>query len=639
VNGGGATSLGTRVVSFRLQNGKLFVFDVDDRKKASDVFDPQVVVDAYPVITNYDAFNRLPNASQYVLVDPSAGLNDFDMVSDFYARASNPSRFKVELSFLQRFRAIADGVAFDEVFSGYSDVPDPARTDSTDPIIDTNVFRASGTLGIALRRYAEGTGFVPGPLATPTPGLEPYFLAEARTVPGAGFAEETAIKWNIHPGMTPIRWLLSNKVNEVQAQYPQYDVIGALKAGIENWNDAFGFAALEAGIATADQSYADDDINYFIYDTDPSIGYAFADWRTNPNTGEVRGASVYFSSLWIEYAEQYLEGDPMPVDPAPIQRPVSTLRWKPMQSHPLCVLQAPQFRSERAAPDAMPAGLTKKEKVERFLTDVVLHEIGHTLGLRHNFKGSLVPPSSSVMDYLDDPDSIAVIRPGTYDVGAIRYLYGLSSARPTEPFCNDEGIRLDPTCNYFDKGDPYQFVRSNYEQLASLALDGLGSPRSAYINPMAEFVRAGGSALIRRDAFEIMVAKFKVDPARAPAPTPERAFLIDEWERIVLARLFLDPANQRGRFTADPVVNDLAGQAIFRELEGVLLNRDGIRSYVARRAMVDILKKVQHATAHRILREAQPLLEASLATVPPSQAFDLEELIARVERALSPYFL
>jgi hypothetical protein len=638
VNGGGATSLGTRVVSFRLQNGKMFVFDVDNRKKASDVFDPQVVVDAYPVITNHDAFNRLPNASQYVLVDPSAGLNDFDVVSDFYARTSSPSRFKVELSFLQRFRTIADGVTFDEVFSGYSDVADPARTDPRDPVIDTNVFRASGTLGIALRRYAEGAGFVPGPLAATTAALEPYFLAEPRTIPDAGYAEETAIKWNIHSGMTPIKWLLSHEVERVQAQYPQYDVVGALKAGIENWNQAFGFPALEAGIATSDQSYADDDINYFIYDTDPSVGYAFADWRTNPNNGEVRGASVYFNSLWLEYADRYLEADPVPGDPAPVPPPVSTLRWKPMQGRPLCVLQAPQFRAARAAAMGLSPGWTKKEKVERFLTDVVLHEIGHTLGLRHNFKGSLVPPSSSVMDYLDDPDSIAVVNPGSYDTAAVRFLYGLSAERPTDPFCNDDGIRLDPTCNTFDKGDPFQFVKGNYEQLAAMALDGFGSPRSSYINEMADFVRAGATPIVKRDAFEIMVAEFKVDPART-LPTLQRAFFIDEWERVVLARLFLDPASQRGRFTADPAVNDGAGQAMFRELEGVLLNRDGIRTYVARRAMVDILKKVQHATAHRILREAKPLLEASRATVPAHQAFDLDELIARVERALSPYYL
>ncbi|MET0591190.1 MAG: hypothetical protein ABW133_00720, partial [Polyangiaceae bacterium] len=57
VAAGAAMSLGTRVVSFRVQNGKLFLFDVDDRKKVSGTFDPQVVVDAYPIVTDYEPFN------------------------------------------------------------------------------------------------------------------------------------------------------------------------------------------------------------------------------------------------------------------------------------------------------------------------------------------------------------------------------------------------------------------------------------------------------------------------------------------------------------------------------------------------------------------------------------------------------
>jgi hypothetical protein len=640
VDGGGASSLGTRVVSFRLQNGKLFVFDADDRKRASDVFDPQVVVDAYPIITNYEAFDRLPNAQQYVLFDPSAGLNDFDVVSDFYARARTPARFKVELSFLQRFRTIADGVTFDEVFSGYSDVPDATRPD---PMVDANVFRASGTLGIALRRYTEGEGFIPGPPAATAKGYEPYFLAEPRTVPNAGVVEETAIKWNIHPGMTPIKWLLSDKVNDVQAQYPQYDVIGALKAGIENWNDAFGFPALEAGIATADQSYADDDVNYFIYDTDPAIGYAFADWRTNPNTGEVRGASVYFNSLWLDYADQYFEDDAPPLAPTSTQRPVSSLRWKPMMARPLCVLEAPQFRGDQPAAGLLPAGLTKKQKVEQWLTDIVLHEIGHTLGLRHNFKGSLVPPSSSVMDYLDDPDSIAVVRPGSYDTAAIQFLYGISQSRPTDPFCNDDALSADVDCNIFDKGDPFEQVKPEYAEVVTLVLDGFpvsSMARSPSVNRLAQFIRAGTTSVIKRDAFQTMVALVKVDPARTPAPSGFLAAAIDEWERAMLMRLFLDPATARGRFIADPNVGDyLLGPALFREVEGVLFNRDGIRSYASRRAMVDILKKLQLPNAHRMLREVKVQLEADRATVPPASAFDLEDLIARVDRALSPYYL
>ena len=42
---------------------------------------------------------------------------------------------------------------------------------------------------------------------------------------------------------------------------------------------------------------------------DPTYGAAFANWRINPNNGEVRGASVYFSSLWARIANSIFTDD------------------------------------------------------------------------------------------------------------------------------------------------------------------------------------------------------------------------------------------------------------------------------------------------------------------------------------------
>src|SRR5262249_28353442 len=81
VAGGAARSMGTRVVSFRAQNQKLFVFDVDATKVSSDTFDPQVLVEAYPFVANA-AFNARPHAQDYVLIDPSSGLNHFGVLGE-----------------------------------------------------------------------------------------------------------------------------------------------------------------------------------------------------------------------------------------------------------------------------------------------------------------------------------------------------------------------------------------------------------------------------------------------------------------------------------------------------------------------------------------------------------------------------
>src|SRR6185312_7174127 len=49
VSAGAAVSLGTKVVTFRVQNGKLFVFDASDNYKDSDTFDPTLIIEAYPI--------------------------------------------------------------------------------------------------------------------------------------------------------------------------------------------------------------------------------------------------------------------------------------------------------------------------------------------------------------------------------------------------------------------------------------------------------------------------------------------------------------------------------------------------------------------------------------------------------------
>ncbi len=168
-------SLGTRVVSFKVQNGKLFVFDVSDSDEWSDTLDPTIVLEAYPIVTDFAPFNALDGSAQYVLFDPAAGLNHFSFVSDDIA-ASYDDAFTVDLSFSQRFRTLADGISYDQVFSGTSAIPAPGVFEYAQP------FRAAGTLGIALRRYQE----TPGYTAMTMPTTPFYFQGAQVPVPNTG---------------------------------------------------------------------------------------------------------------------------------------------------------------------------------------------------------------------------------------------------------------------------------------------------------------------------------------------------------------------------------------------------------------------------------------------------------------------
>ncbi|MHC4218036.1 MAG: zinc-dependent metalloprotease, partial [Planctomycetota bacterium] len=130
------------------------------------------------------------------------------------------------------------------------------------------------------------------------------------------------------------------------------------------------------------------------------------------------------------------------------------------------------------------------------LKDVIMHEVGHTLGLRHNFKASTIysiqeinteawkgrPQTGSVMEY--NPINInfndgpvqgdwTMVTLGPYDVWAIEYGYTSEEdlkpilARVAEdelPYATDEDTwGPDPLCRRFDYGaDPMDWADSQF---------------------------------------------------------------------------------------------------------------------------------------------------------------------------------
>jgi hypothetical protein len=645
VLGGAAMSLGTKVVTFRVQNGKLFVFDASDLHKTSDTFDPTLILEAYPIINTYGPFNELSGSDKFVLFDPAAGINRFGVVSDMFAwDPTTAANFQVDAAYMQNFRNLPDGATYEQVFTGSS---------ATFPINDGfetgNVFRASGTLGLALRKYGEGENFV----RMPYDGNSFYFYGDIARVPNEGAFTADYVHWNVHKGMTPIKWKISDQFKQVQADFPQYDVIGAIERGITNWNEVFGFKALEAEVATANDSYADDDTNYLIYDSDPSFGAAFANWRQNPNTGEIRGASVYFNAIWLMIADLEFsdDGSPMsrPGSLTPKAKPkMPSLTWGAWKNDPLCVMWAQNFRPQDDVPLAGGANamMTKKQKVEAFLTHVVVHEIGHTLGLRHNFAGSesTTVGGTSVMEYILDDDAVAGGRdkPGPYDIDAIKYLYGMATDYPTQLFCTDEDTLADPDCNVFDRGaDPLKdWFGPNYRSVIDSFLDGTSSVApNTTLNGVLKYVRAAATSTRRVSAFQTALKSLQipVDATKLSTVTGYGA-RVDFATRNLFTRLYLAPAEQRGDFTNDPPADSTLTSAIMTELRGNILNSDKIRSYATRRAIVDILKKMQTQNALNLLVDAKGALETQIPTLSGNDKVDAQDLLARINVALNPYF-
>ncbi|TAF11046.1 MAG: DUF5117 domain-containing protein [Nostocales cyanobacterium] len=287
----------------------------------------------------------------------------------------------------------------------------------------------------------------------------------------------------ISPPKKPIVFWIDNAV--------PFEYRDAVKEGVLMWNQAFlkaGFKdAIEVKQMPDNATWDAADIRYntirWINTVD---GYfALGPSRVNPLTGEILDADVLVDASFVralknEYRQLVL----------PSQTPTPTSLSALMQNRPLCnkgkqntkglignlsklageydlcygIESANQFAFGSLAismlSNTAPSQAQIKDYVNQYLRLIIAHEVGHTLGLRHNFRGSnLLAPeemnnleitrtkglTASVMDYV--PPNIAPRgtvqgdyfpnQVGSYDQWAIQYGYtpsGAKNAMAEKPF-------------------------------------------------------------------------------------------------------------------------------------------------------------------------------------------------------------
>jgi hypothetical protein len=288
-----------------------------------------------------------------------------------------------------------------------------------------------------------------------------------------------------------------------------------IREGILEWNKAFekaGFLnAIEVRQQPDNADWDAEDINYntFRWITS-SAGFAMGPSRANPITGQILNASVIFDADFLQSWKTTYEVFTPKGIAALTGGPLTLKAYQQQQDLPRglhaidgCELMDGEsremaFGNALLAARAEPVSEAEHERlVMEGLKMVAMHEIGHTLGLRHNFKAStqlsledLNNPEkvrdsgmgASVMDYY--PVNIVpkgvkqgdYYTPtiGAYDMWAIEYGYkpinvnelreelpelkkvASRSGEPGLSYATDEdtrGIDPDPLSNRFDLGN------------------------------------------------------------------------------------------------------------------------------------------------------------------------------------------
>lgn len=342
----------------------------------------------------------------------------------------------------------------------------------------------------------------------------------------------------------PIVYWIENTVPE---EYRDY-----VREGVLSWNKAFEKAGFKDAIVvkqmpdTATWDPADARYSTIRWIIRPGGTYAVGPSHANPFTGQIYDADVRVCADFIRwmftYSEYYI--DPLVAE---------TDLYEELNEFNYNYRYADNFAAELAKDAAFAHSVilsrgdfanvdsVTHEFVRQYIIDLVTHEVGHTLGLRHNFKSSIIHTNdqrhdvertskmgitASVMDY--NPANIAPpgkkqgefwnSTPGTYDMWAIEYGYkqfnGMEkpedeldslnaiasrAADPLLPYGTDEDVfgnsmqGIDPYCNMRDLGDdPIVFYKDEIalsKELWSKIEEKFEQPGNRYQKLLAAFNR------------------------------------------------------------------------------------------------------------------------------------------------------
>jgi Met-zincin/Domain of unknown function (DUF5117) len=247
--------------------------------------------------------------------------------------------------------------------------------------------------------------------------------------------------------VTPITWWIENTTPQ---EYRQ-----TIKEAGEKWNEAFekaGFKnAVVMNIMPDNADWDPADIRYnvirWVSSSQPQYG-AIGPSFVNPKTGEILGADItveWFSGSFTPVIDELLNGYAFGAPEKTVHPEMAITGNK---KHMFCNIAAElkaQYTTGLTALEASDAGEAAiKEMHKQFLYYLIMHEMGHTMGLNHNMKAS------------------TMLSPAEVHNTAITHKIGLQGSVMDYPAVNVSSDRSKQGDYYTTKAGPYDWWAIEY---------------------------------------------------------------------------------------------------------------------------------------------------------------------------------